>query len=82
MAQAAVVHTVDDVASTKFYGTAGGLIVLYKPYVQATQWSSARFKLINGNDFIEAGWMVRHFILLTYLYCNFNLFMTAIIEKH
>ncbi|CAO2832975.1 unnamed protein product [Amaranthus hypochondriacus] len=54
---AAVVHTVDDLASTKFCGS-GGLIVLYKPYVQATQWSSARFKLINGNDFIEAGWMV------------------------
>ncbi|KAL2930324.1 Sulfate adenylyltransferase [Bienertia sinuspersici] len=29
-----------------------------QPFVADTQWSSARIKVLNGNEFIEAGWMV------------------------
>ncbi|XP_074293855.1 protein neprosin-like [Silene latifolia] len=41
----------------KFFG-AGAAIVIYKPVVQASQWSSARIKISNGGESIEAGWMV------------------------
>ncbi|KAK9735860.1 hypothetical protein RND81_04G233300 [Saponaria officinalis] len=41
----------------RFFGTQAS-ISLYKPKVQSNQWSSARMKLSNGGDSIEAGWMV------------------------
>ncbi|KAL9248370.1 hypothetical protein vseg_021699 [Gypsophila vaccaria] len=41
----------------KFYGS-NALPSLNQPKVQGAQWSSARIKLSNGGDSIEAGWMV------------------------
>ncbi|KAK9735859.1 hypothetical protein RND81_04G233200 [Saponaria officinalis] len=41
----------------RFFGTQAA-ITLYKPEVRPKQWSSARMKLSNGGDSIEAGWMV------------------------
>ncbi|KAK9735977.1 hypothetical protein RND81_04G242500 [Saponaria officinalis] len=54
----AVYRTVDDDSRKKFLG-ANAHISLYNPNnVKTDQWSSARIKLINGFDSIEAGWMV------------------------
>ncbi|XP_074293863.1 protein neprosin-like [Silene latifolia] len=41
----------------KFFGVQG-IINVFKPLVQSSQWSSARIKLLNGDESIEAGWMV------------------------
>ncbi|KAK9735958.1 hypothetical protein RND81_04G241100 [Saponaria officinalis] len=52
----ALVRTVYD-ANKKFV-QASGAATVYKPEVQTNQWSSSRVKLINGDESIEAGWMV------------------------
>ncbi|KAL9233659.1 hypothetical protein vseg_008625 [Gypsophila vaccaria] len=58
--QLAVHRTVADDRRKAFLG-AHGNIRLYKPdNVGSTQWSTARIKLINGYDSLEAGWMVNH----------------------
>ncbi|KAK9735869.1 hypothetical protein RND81_04G233900 [Saponaria officinalis] len=41
----------------KFFGTRAW-VSLYRPKVLENQWSSSRFKLLNGVESIEAGWMV------------------------
>ncbi|XP_074293868.1 protein neprosin-like [Silene latifolia] len=41
----------------KFFGVSGH-VNTFKPLVQSSQWSSARVKLLNGAESIEAGWMV------------------------
>ncbi|KAK9735858.1 hypothetical protein RND81_04G233100 [Saponaria officinalis] len=41
----------------RFFGTQASLS-LYKPKVLSNQWSSSRLKLLNGDESIEAGWMV------------------------
>ena len=55
--QSAVIATTLDDMNRKFYGTSADLS-LHKPVVQSSQWSSARVKLSNGLESIEAGWMV------------------------
>ncbi|KMS97721.1 hypothetical protein BVRB_5g124650 [Beta vulgaris subsp. vulgaris] len=50
-----IVHTNN--LSWKLLGASGGL-TLYKPFVTNDQWSSARVKLLNNDESIEAGWMV------------------------
>ncbi|XP_074293862.1 protein neprosin-like [Silene latifolia] len=41
----------------KFFGAHASLTI-FKPLVQSSQWSSARVKLLNGAESMEAGWMV------------------------
>ncbi|CAO2836902.1 unnamed protein product [Amaranthus hypochondriacus] len=53
----AVIATTLDDMNRKFYGSSVDLS-LHKPAVQSSQWSSARVKLSNGLESIEAGWMV------------------------
>ncbi|XP_074293861.1 protein neprosin-like [Silene latifolia] len=52
----AKVRTIVD-PNKKFFGAAGA-IAIYKPDVPGNQWSSARIRVLNGGDSIEAGWMV------------------------
>lgn len=56
LVQCGIVHTNN--LSWKLLGASGGL-TLYKPFVTNDQWSSARVKLLNNDESIEAGWMVR-----------------------
>ncbi|XP_021834934.2 uncharacterized protein [Spinacia oleracea] len=69
----ALVHT--NKLNRKFNGV-GGAIGMYKPVVQTSdQRSSARIKLSNGNDSLEAGWMVNPKIFNDYeahLYQSFD----------
>ncbi|KAL2940687.1 30S ribosomal protein S6, partial [Bienertia sinuspersici] len=43
---------------TKDFHGIHGSISLHKPKAEKTQWSSARIKLINGDESMELGWMV------------------------
>ncbi|XP_048499744.1 uncharacterized protein LOC104890005 isoform X1 [Beta vulgaris subsp. vulgaris] len=77
----AVVHTRADLRK-RFFGVDGS-ISIYKPRAQNTQWSSARVKLINANDYIEAGWMVNPDLFKDYeahFYAKYMTFQTGCIN--
>ncbi|XP_074293857.1 protein neprosin-like [Silene latifolia] len=60
--------------SKKFFGAAGALSI-YKPNVPGNQWSSARIRLLNGGNIIEAGWMINPSEFKNneaHLYASFN----------